>query len=364
MTEPTILIKEVKNTVVITLNRPLSLNAINYEMSQNLLTILKNIEKKKELVILKGIGKSFCAGADIVQASIKTTDGKGFEEFFKWCLDLNELFFVINTYQIPLITLVNGIAFGAGGGIMTLSKYSVVTEKAIFSMPETKFGFHPNCGASYFFNKSKGKLGYYLGLTGERLKSTDIVKGGFATYFCNSNKLQKLEDELINCVTIQDITNVLDQFSEKELPPFSLDPLTTKINECFSENTIEGIFYKLSQDRSAWATTILKTLEKYSPTSLKVSLKQLQDGKNMDLLESLAMESNITKNLYKFTDVLEGTKALLIDRTRAPQWNPSRLSDVDEELINAHFNSVTDQFLRERLTKRRDNIKSNLKYKL
>ncbi|XP_028130983.1 3-hydroxyisobutyryl-CoA hydrolase, mitochondrial-like [Diabrotica virgifera virgifera] len=362
--EAIILIKETKNTAVITLNRPRQLNAVDHKMTKTLLSILKKMEKEKKLVILKGAGKAFCSGADILRASHQKTDGMGLEDFFNWTLEINEIFFVISTYQIPLITLVNGIAFGFGAGIMTFSKFSVVTERAIFSMPECKFAFHPNAGASYFFNQSQGKLGYYLGLTGERLSGTDIVKGGFARYFCHSSKLQTLEDELINCASLKDITNILDKFSEKALPPFSLDPLTTKINECFSENTIEGIFHKLQQDSSAWATTTLKTLEKYSPTSLKVSLKQLQYGKNMDLLESLAMESNITNNFYQYSDIYEGTRVLLTDRTRTPQWNPSRLSDVDEKLINAHFNSVTDKFLRQRLTKRRDELKPSLKYKL
>jgi len=73
----------------------------------------------------------------------------------------------------------------------------VVTENAVFAMPETQIGFFSDVGGSYFLPRLPGKLGAYLALTGRRLTGLDIVKAGIATHFVSSASLGHLEDELL-----------------------------------------------------------------------------------------------------------------------------------------------------------------------
>lgn len=59
---------------------------------------------------------------------------------------------------------------GGGVGISVHGKYRIATEKTLFAMPETAIGLIPDVGGSYFLPRLKGKLGLYLGLTGDRLQ--------------------------------------------------------------------------------------------------------------------------------------------------------------------------------------------------
>lgn len=72
------------------------------------------------------------------------------------------------------MALINGITMGAGVGLSIHGNYRVATEKTVFAMPEAAIGLIPDVGATYFLPRLKGKLGLYLGLTGERLKGKEI----------------------------------------------------------------------------------------------------------------------------------------------------------------------------------------------
>ena len=87
--------------------------------------------------------------------------------------------------------------YSQGVGLSVHGNFRVVTENAVFAMPETSIGFFPDVGGSYFLPRLPGKLGTYLALTGRRLKGLDIVKAGIATHFCANAGLAKLEDELL-----------------------------------------------------------------------------------------------------------------------------------------------------------------------
>ncbi|NWI11740.1 HIBCH protein, partial [Crypturellus soui] len=94
-----------------------------------------------------------------------------------------------------------------GVGLSVHGHFRVATEKTVFAMPETAIGkyatYHPtlkylrfHCGG-YFLPRLAGKIGYYLALTGFRLKGRDVQKAGIATHFVESAKLPALEEDLI-----------------------------------------------------------------------------------------------------------------------------------------------------------------------
>ena len=59
-------------------------------------------------------------------------------------------------------------------GISVHGHFRVVTEKTVFAMPETAIGLYPDVGGSFFLPRMDGYLGYYLGLTGNRLVGSDV----------------------------------------------------------------------------------------------------------------------------------------------------------------------------------------------
>ena len=141
---------------------------------------------------MKGTGKAFCAGGDIVAVSTAATTHQGslYRDFFREEYVLG-VFRAAPVHAFTLQTtcwlrtasptlpswtaspwavrgrLARAHLMHAGGvGLSVLGKFRVATEKTRFAMPETGIGLFPDVGGSYFLPRLKGHLGYYLALTG------------------------------------------------------------------------------------------------------------------------------------------------------------------------------------------------------
>lgn len=64
---------------------------------------------------------------------------------------------------------------GGGVGLSIGAPFRVATEKTVFAMPETKIGYCPDVGASFFLSKLDGELGTYLALTSETLVGREVL---------------------------------------------------------------------------------------------------------------------------------------------------------------------------------------------
>ena len=85
---------------------------------------------------------------------------------------------------------------------------------------------------------------------------------------------------------------------------------------------------------------ILHTLEKMSPTAITITLKAiaLAQKHGDSLADCLKREFIMTQGAArKHSDFREGVRAVLVDKDRNPQWNPSSVYDLDEELIESVF---------------------------
>lgn len=296
---------------VITLNRPKALNALNLSMVSKILPVLQQWEKEKLCVIVKGAGgKAFCAGGDVravVEAGRKANVKLG-HDFFRTEYTTNGL---IGSYSIPYIAFIDGIVMGGGVGLSVHGRYRVATERTLFAMPESQIGLFPDVGGSYFLPRLKGKLGWYLALTGCRLKGADVLLAGIATHYTDSKKLNELEKALLKCSSEQNIKDTLDSFNIPVSEKFSLAPYVEKIDKCFSANTMEEIMENLEKDGSDWAKDTVKLFGKLCPTSLKVALKELNLGSNMSLQECLQMEYRLAVASLANTEFYEGGQVFI-----------------------------------------------------
>ncbi|XP_037943294.1 3-hydroxyisobutyryl-CoA hydrolase, mitochondrial-like [Teleopsis dalmanni] len=240
---------------LIIINRPKALNAINLEMVRKIYKHLRKCETSKSLVIIKGTGdKSFCAGGD-VRAIVEQGPTEESKSFFREEYTTNAL---IGNYKIPYIALIDGIVMGGGVGLSVHGKYRVATERTLFAMPETAIGLFPDVGGSHFLPRLQGKLGLYLGLTGQRLKGDDVLKAGVATHYCESAKLSELEQDLLNCGDSEEVPDILQKYHKPTAKDFLLKPHLEQINKCFTAECVEEIIENLQKDGSEWAN---KTLE-------------------------------------------------------------------------------------------------------
>ncbi|XP_037815643.1 3-hydroxyisobutyryl-CoA hydrolase, mitochondrial isoform X1 [Lucilia sericata] len=334
-----VLATESSDKGMIILNRPKALNAINLDMVRKIYKHLKKCETTKSLMIIKGTGeKAFCAGGD-VRAVVESGPSEESKSFFREEYTTNAL---IGNYTIPYIALIDGITMGGGVGLSVHGKYRVATERTLFAMPETAIGLFPDVGGSYFLPRLQGKLGLYLGLTGVRLKGEDVFKAGIATHYCESSKIADLETALLNCPDADEVPEILNKFNNPSPKPFALEPHLDQINKCFAGESVEEIIENLKRDGSEWATKTKEVLLKMSPTSLKVTFRQLELGAKLSLPQCLNMEYRIVVRHLENSDFKEGVRALLIDKDQKPQWNPKTLEAVTEERVQSFFAKLPD----------------------
>ena len=93
---------------------------------------------------------------------------------------------------------------GGGVGLTWHSPIRVATDNSMYAMPETAIGFFTDVGGSYFLSRMRNteiELGLYIGLTGVRVKSRDLVKWGIATHFISKDKMPDFYKAISNNVT-------------------------------------------------------------------------------------------------------------------------------------------------------------------
>uniref|UniRef100_A0A8C6XHA3 3-hydroxyisobutyryl-CoA hydrolase n=1 Tax=Naja naja TaxID=35670 RepID=A0A8C6XHA3_NAJNA len=332
---------------IITMNRPKVLNALTLSMIRQIYPQLKKWEQDPEtyLILIKGAGeKVFCAGGDIKAISeAGKHGGRLTKDLFREEYILNN---ATGTCKKPYVALIDGITMGGGVGLSVHGHFRVATERTVFAMPETAIGLFPDVGGGYFLPRLPGKLGYFLALTGFRLRGRDVHAAGIATHFVEAEKMAALEKDLIELIspTKANVADVLDFYhkeckldQEKE---FILGEHMDKINSLFSANSMEEIVQNLKKDGSPFALDQLKTIAKMSPTSLKITFRQLKEGASLNLQDVFTMEYRLSQACMRGHDFYEGVRAVLIDKDQSPKWKPAVLEEVTDELLDSCFKSL------------------------
>ncbi|KAG0202184.1 hypothetical protein BGX28_005206 [Mortierella sp. GBA30] len=334
------------------LNRPKALNALNLSMVRNMTPQLQAWDASDlcKVIVIKGSGdKAFCAGGDVRQVVELAMAGKKDEalDFFAEEYKLNHM---IATLKTPFVAILNGITMGGGVGLSVHAPFRIATEKTLFAMPETNIGLFPDVGGSFFLPRLDGETGTYLGLVGTRLKGIDTVYAGIATHYVPSERLAALEDRLSELETDNyDVINMaIEDFVSEPLHDhkYALSDDRDAIDRCFRFNTIEEIVAALEKENTPFAEKTLKTLRAVSPTSLKVTLQQIREGAHLGIADCFRMEHQLARQFLQGHDFPEGVRALLIEKTLEPKWDPATIEAVDrEQMLGQYFRNQAPKAL-------------------
>lgn len=338
--------EEISHVRLITLNRPRQLNVISPDVVSLLAYYFEKweMDEDAELIIVKGNGRAFSAGGDL---KVFYDRRKSKDACLEVVYRMYWLCYHLHTYKKTQVSLVNGISMGGGASLMVPMKFSVVTEKTIFSTPEASIGHHADCSFSYLHSRLPGYLGEFLALTSARLNGKELVAVGLATHFVASEKIGELEKRLIglNSGKEERVKAVIEEFSEEA--KVDDDSVLTKqavIDKCFSKETvaeiIESFEAEAKKEGNEWIGPYLKGLKRSSPTGLKINLRSVREGREKSLAECLKQEFRLTINILRCLisgDIYEGIRAITIDKDSAPKWEPESLDKVDDRQVDLVF---------------------------
>jgi enoyl-CoA hydratase len=343
----------------LTINRPRALNALTLDNYRHIAPAIRAwaADPSVRAVVVRGAGgRAFCAGGDVravYEAGLGIAGDPDLPAvFFR---EEYELIREIHRFPKPYIAIIDGITMGGGAGISVNGGYRVATEHTLFAMPETTIGLFPDVGATRFLNRCPGHIGRYLGLTGARLHAADTLYCSFATHFVPREQIAELVAALGQAIwetgnERRQIDGVLAGFSV-DPGPAPLAALQPAIDRCFAGNTVEAILAALTAEAAAggahagWAAETRAGLLTKSPTSLKVTLRQLTIGRDYDLDQALRLEYRLTQHMMAGHDFYEGVRAVLIDKDQSPRWRPASLAEIGDEVVEEYFAPLGDREL-------------------
>ncbi|VAW20207.1 Methylglutaconyl-CoA hydratase [hydrothermal vent metagenome] len=179
----------------ITLNRPQAHNAINGQMIAELSRAALELGENEQvrIVILAGLGKSFCAGGDLVwmqEQANKDRAGK-----MRQSKALAEMLVLLDQLPKPLIGRVQGAAFGGGVGMMAVCDIVVASNQARFALSETRLGLIPATIAPFVIRKIGAGFARALFITARGFDAEFARHIALATHICPQQELDQLVEK-------------------------------------------------------------------------------------------------------------------------------------------------------------------------
>jgi enoyl-CoA hydratase/carnithine racemase len=325
----------------ITLNRPKALNAITLAMAETMTALLREWADDPTVgtVLIDGAGgRAFAAGGDIRALYDAARAGDSLPARF-WATEY-KLNVLIARYPKPAIAIMDGLVMGGGVGLSAHAAHCILTDRSVVAMPEVGIGFFPDVGVSFLLTRAQRELGAYVALTGTRLSAQDAAVSGLGNSHIPSSRLDEVPSVLADCRKREEVCAALGPL---EMPPAPGKILKARdwIAHCFGGDTMEDIVETLSTCDTDGAREALDAMRKASPTSLKITLRNLREAAAFKRVEEcFRQDYRIALACIAGHDFIEGIRAAIVDKDRKPAWRPDKLEAVTSEIVERHFKSI------------------------
>ncbi|MGF1649845.1 MAG: enoyl-CoA hydratase/isomerase family protein [Hyphomicrobiaceae bacterium] len=327
----------------ITLNRPKALNALSYAQVgelQRALDAWRN-DDRVALVILDGAGeRGLCAGGDVrALYHARESDPRLAARFWADEYRLNA---DIASYPKPFVAIMDGIVMGGGIGLSAHASHRIVTEASRLAMPETAIGLIPDVGGTWLLSRAPGRLGEYLGLLGTNMGAADGIYANFADAHVARQDVPQFVSAL--CNRDGHPVGVLVAEATSAPPPATIAGRMSVINRIFAEDTVSAIIAAATAESAPdWLREEARGFAHRSPLSMTLTLEAVRRARNVrSLREALVTEYRLTNRLFDRGEFLEGVRAQLIDKDRAPKWQHGSVAAIPADEIAGYFAPLED----------------------
>jgi enoyl-CoA hydratase len=182
-----IIVERKGRVVVVRLDRPNVLNALNSEVMRDMISTMQTLDQNPDVgcYIITGSDRAFAAGADIKELEAKSYQDMFAEDFLSgW-----EAFAALRT---PKIAAVSGYALGGGCELAMMCDMIFASETAQFGQPEIKLGLIPGMGGSQRLTKLVGKAkAMDLILTGRMMGAEEAERAGLVARVIPNERLME-----------------------------------------------------------------------------------------------------------------------------------------------------------------------------
>lgn len=167
--------------LTLTLDRPDKRNALSMALVEALLEGVRRAEEDPavRVLVLKGAGKDFCAGADLDE--LLASADKDPAENERGALRLGELFLALRRSPKPVLAVVQGRALAGGCGLATACDLVLAADTAQFGYPEIQRGFVPAMVMAMLVRQVGEKRALALTVTGQVLSAGEALGAGLVT---------------------------------------------------------------------------------------------------------------------------------------------------------------------------------------
>lgn len=203
--EDLVLIEDRGNWALLTLNRPEKRNAMGSDAQRRLSEALREVYEKR-VVVITGVGPSFCAGVDLVEnrEAPPRTDRVGSSDLDGWRMCNEEL----RRHPAVFIAAVNGYALGGGSTLIHNCELAVAAESAVIGTPELGFGKWPGLAGPALINRVHPKHAAELIFLAKRVDAGTAYRMGIVNEVVPDEKLLSRAAELAEHIAKFDPTTL------------------------------------------------------------------------------------------------------------------------------------------------------------
>jgi methylglutaconyl-CoA hydratase len=257
----TLLVEHSDGVLTVTLQRPEVHNAFNDELIAEAIDVFSNLDTSaSRVVVLKGTGKNFCAGADLNWMSRMVSYTR--EENVRDSSLLAKMFALINECPLPVVGRIQGAAIGGGVGLVSVCDIAIATAGTQFGLSEVKLGILPAIISPYVIAKIGETHARALFLTGERFTTDRALRIGLV------HRVEETEKELDAAVyetvtqlktsgpeAVRECKKLIAHVASHDLAdavPYTIDAISTRR---VSEEGQAGMQAFLNKGLAPWITS-------------------------------------------------------------------------------------------------------------
>jgi enoyl-CoA hydratase/carnithine racemase len=303
----------------ITVNRPKALNAITNDIVLAVSEALPRwaADDDVRMLVIDAAGdRAFCAGGDLMEiyrAGVAGDYGPA-RAFWRDEYRMNAALF---RFPKPVASFLQGFTMGGGVGLGCHGSHRVVGETSRIAMPETSIGLVPDVGGSLLLARAPGRLGEYLATTARRMEAGDAIHAGFSDYYLPEERWEALKAELAETGDCEAVDR-----AAQPAPESPLAALQQQIDRHFAGETLGDILRALRAEGGGFAQDTLERMGRNAPLAMAAAVETVHRlrGPAATIERALDLEHRYTWRAIAQGDFLEGIRAMIVDKDKAPRW--------------------------------------------